>query len=424
MGITIEAIAAKLRTIPERLDWLLSPRSERILTRFLKKETQNPYVANALLVAARSELGDGSGSNGSIEAAIEMVRNDATDGLVSFMNGHVHTSKVSGGGGLRGLFYCPEQEILPIEAESYYGTSIGAVDSTFHARRKFVRKDGSHAQSPDVSKKSFTEAANRLANALNDNGWLDHFRYVRDVRKLYRGVLGEAFFYQGPITQILVGLFGTMMVKEFYKLRIMVSDFLSSERIMIASDNEHKDMLVSCALEETTAFPLAFSPIRKAGHVTVDGGLHVTPIRLAADEGADFIWVTLLNLYVPKLQDIDGSGPLGKIRLAYRMYEILQRDASREAIIQTTRKTPEYVRKFGDPHGMLILSAEDLSEFDPFTLTEKHQKLFDIGRAATNVNMDKLSPNYRHPGYDPHYFIERLRLQRKFGDKLKLSTKC
>ena len=240
MITTLEAIRANLRAIPEYLDWFLSPRSERILVRYLERETQNPYVANALLVAARNELVDGHSSSGSIEATIEMVRDDKTEGLVIFMNRHSHTSKLAGGGGLRGLLYSKEQEILPLEAGTYVGVSIGAVDSAFHSRRQFERKHGPQPQGPDVSKKSFTETANRLANALNGDGWLDHLRYVREARKLYRGFLGEAFFDQGPITQILRELFGTMKVEEFYNLRVMVSDFLNSERIVIASDKEYE----------------------------------------------------------------------------------------------------------------------------------------------------------------------------------------
>ena len=424
MAKPLDVLAAKVRTIPDYIEWILKPRSERILIRFLESGTQNPYVANALLVAARNEAANGSHSTGSIEATIEGIRDGGTNGLVGFMNDHSHVAKVSNGGGLRGLLYCPEQEILPIEAETHYSNSIGSVDSTFHARRKFIKKHGPEmSQEMDASKEKFNQVANQLAHSLNGNGWLDHIKYVREVHKLYRGIFGEGFFDKGPITRILADLFKTMTIERFYKLRIIVSDFLNSERVILASDNEHKNMLISRALAETTAFPLAFEPERRNGYVRADGGLHVTPIRLAAEEGADFMWVTFLNLYVPRLDEIDGSGPLGKVRLAHRMYDVLQRDASREAIIHTTGEYPESVRKFGDPRGVLLLSAEDLSKFDPFILTDEHHKLYDIGRVATNSALDKLDPQYIYPHYNFRYFTEMLRLQKKFGSMFALSVR-
>jgi len=424
MAKPLDVLAAKVRTIPDYIEWILKPRSERILIRFLESGTQNPYVANALLVAARNEAAKGNYSTGSIEATIDGIRDGDTDGLVGFMNEHSNVTKVSNGGGLRGLLYCAEQEIIPIEAETYYSNSIGTMDSTFHARRKFIKKHGPAAsQEMDVSKERFNEVADKLAHSLNGNGWLDHIKYVREARKLCRGIFGEAFLDRGPLTQILADVFKTMTIEDFYRLRIIVSDFLNSERVVLASDNEHKSTLMSQALAETTAFPLAFEPVRGEGYVRADGGLHVTPIRLAAEEGADFMWVTFLNLYVPRLDEIDGSGPLGKVRLAHRMYDVLQRDASREAIVHVTGKPPEYVRKFGDPHGVHLLSAEDLSKFDPFTLTDEHQKLYEIGRTATNFVLDKLDPRYRHPDYNPRYFTEKLRSQRKFGQEFHLSMR-
>jgi len=435
LGGGLEAkISAGARPIKGITAFITKSRRDRILRRFWERENSNPHVAHLIYVLAVNE--DSPRQKGLItaEGAIDSIERYGQEAVVELMNHYTRISKVCGGGGLKGMAYCGEQEVFSLRPSDFWATSIGDLDGDIQSLRRMAYLYGPEAaHGMDLSSGNYYAVATKMALALGNlvksNG-KHPMGYVADLAKginLYRrGVLGEAFFVKDPLLQVFRNEFPPLKVKDLEGIHIMVTDFKTGEMIVIDKNGPYSTMGIDAAFDAAISFPFAFNHHKADGRMLVDGGLGITPLGLAFSQGADFVYATFLNLFIPKKEEVDGTYAQGKIRLANRMYEIWQRDATAYAIRQNTGKSFKFILRNRDPNGRLLLSADDFSEYDTFELgkggKDQIKDLPPRGKAMANRVTDKLDPKYKpeEEDYNPKIFLMRWENANRYGPQLAL----
>lgn len=415
----LERLAGVFSPSPTALQWDLPPRYERMVTSYILNGTRNPYIAHSLVTIAGRQATQNGSSPITIEEAIDRIESDRLTGVFYVVDTGLITGKLSGGGALRGNYYKGEQKAIPILFKINYGVSSGSPAAIMYdGRTRFALFGQNALNGLDVSQKSFDRLADEMSLALHNQGGVKYVPYSRKVAQAFRGIVGEAFLLKEPIMEAVKKALGDTKVCEAYKLRIGVSDLLTGRRIVVSSENGYGHLPMYEIVEQSSSFPIALSPVRKPGIEAADGGLNAMPIRAAARE-SDLLFVTVLNLYIPHVDRINGRLPMGTVRQAYRMYEILQSDATREVLTEETSVTPEELIN-GDPHGRILAATPNLSDYSPFELSENHSGLENIGRGNTQSIFGLLDPSRRPEHYNPRFFLESLRLKKLFGDNFRL----
>ena len=415
----LEKLVSTARASTQIPEWNLPPQYERMLVSYLTKGTRNPYIAHPLVTIAGKQATQNGSSQITVEEAIDRIESDRITGVFYVIDRGLVTAKLSGGGGLRGNYYKGEQKGIPILFLVNYGVSSGSPAAIIYdGRTRYVLFGPDSLNGLDVSQKRFDTLADEMTAGLANQGGISYVPHSQDFVRMLRGIIGEAFLVKEPIMEAVRKNLGEIKMKEGYKLRIGVANFLTGERMVISSENGHGELPMYEAVDQSSSFPIALKPVRKPGVMATDGGLNVMPIRIAARE-SDLLYVTVLNLYIPQKENISGRSPMGTVRQAYRMYEILQSDATQEALMQETGVEARKLNK-GDPHGKILAAIPDLSEFSPFELTEKHSKLEDIGRSNTGAVFELLDPARKPEHYNADFFLESLRLRKTFGDRFRL----
>lgn len=409
-------------------------RKDRILRRFWEQGTSNPHVAHLIYVLAVNEASPQQRGIITAEDAIDVIERDSHKAVIELMRHYTRISKISGGGGLRGTAYCGEQEVFPFLPSDLWVTSVGFLDGLIQGMRRMVHIYGPEAaKGMDLSSSNYYNIATKMAHALGDlvksNG--NDKRHAIDIvndwaksLQLYkRGIMGEAFFVKEPLLQVFRSEFPRLKVSDVEGIHIMVTDFGTGELLVLGKDSHYSDMYLDVAYDSTISFPFAFKHSKVDGRMLVDGGLGITPLGLAFSEGADFVYATFLNLFIPKIEDVNATYAQGKIRLANRMYQIWQRDATAYAIRQLTGKSFKFILRNWDPKGRLLLSADDFTDYDTFELGKNGKdQIADLppkGRAMASRTIDKLDPKYKTPesAYDPRIFILRWEAAKHYGPK-------
>ena len=418
MANLLERMAMDGRNSPQALDWRMPRKYERMLVSYLTSGTRNQYVAHALVTVAGKQARQDGKYPLTIEEAIDRIQTYHFDGMMYIIDRGLVTSKISGGGALRGNYYKGEQKALPILFLKNFGISSGSPAAIMYdGRTRYVQLGHESLNGLDVSQKGFDVLADNMTLALIRQGGIRFLPYSRKAVQALRGIVGEAFLVKEPIMEAVKKSLGQVKMQEALDLRIGVVDFLTGRGTLISSDNGHVNMFMYDAVDQSSSFPIALKPVRKPGIVATDGGLNVLPIRTAAME-SDLLYVTVLNMHIPEIKQLSGRSPMGTVRQAYRMHEILQADATRQALQQEMGVDPDKVEE--DPHGRVLAATANLSKFSPFEWTENHRNLESIGRSKTNNKFGLLDPARNSPLYDAGFFLESLRLAKLHGGRYRL----
>jgi len=395
-----------------------SPDSDRQLgglERFLLHETRNPYVANVLTAIAISQ-----DSRISLEEAITLVREQGHKGVLALLN-YINFFMYLGGGGLRGIFYDGQQiafEKVGITAKFHYGVSIGGVVAPIYGLRYLQSRDGPQAtKGIDISPDAFHEVTMKLALSMHESGLVSYLPRkiqpsVQNVNRYRRGFLGESFILKGPLVEVFKGFYGNLQVPDLQgTVGIPVCDLRDGRVIVAGVDEEYNDRYVWSVLEEAISFPMVFELARRGRTINADGGLRSPPFRKLLQRGADLIYCTLLNFYVPKVEKLDGRGLFGKVRLFNRVFELMQNDLTSAEIQLVTDLDPIQLSEGADPNGRVLLSLDDLSAYDSFEFDFKgytHIDLIRRGSSVTKRVLNKLDPSFKYEGYNPQVFLQRV----------------
>lgn len=269
----------------------------------------------------------------------------------------------------------------------------------------------------------FDALAEELKKALgSEEGIIAYMpNFIKDANRKLRALFKESLFVNAPLSTAIRKHFPDHLnVSDIENLGMVISNITEGCKIIASSGGEYEKVSLHDAFLESMAFPFAFQLIYRRGMVRGDGGLHAPPLKEAFEMGADIVYLTLLNYFIPRNDDAKARGPRGIYNRAHRMFEIMQRDAADTSITQLTGRESTYVAEEGDPNGRILLSLDDLSDYDPFRQESKHSELKGRGTATTTKVLAHLDPKRSHPEYDPKRFIEEIALGKKFGDRYRV----
>lgn len=396
------------------------------LERYILHENRNPYIATLLGSIYRHNLTPEHGHPVSTEEALTELREKGHEGSIRLFNS-VNAANIAGGGGLRGRFYSGQYKAFNDLGLIFWyniGISIGTMSAVMNAiRRQALVHGPQKSYGIDFSPKGFDSLTDNMTYALGqEEGLLNHTpEFVKELVRKFRALFGESLFDNRPLSRVIRQHFpDSVNVSDIEHLGMVISDITAGNKVITGYSGQYPNVPLHDAFIEAMAFPFAFELIYRDGVIRGDGGLHAPPLKEAFERGADLVYLTLLNYFIPIRDDTKARGPRGIYNRANRMFEIMQRDAANTAITQLTGRDPPYVAEVGDPNGRVLLSLENLSDCDPFKLGDNHFMLNGRGVRNTNNVLDHLDPKRPHPEYNPTIFLEEMALGKKFGDRYKV----
>jgi len=389
--------------------------SKSLLEKFLLDDNENPYVAN-ILVSIYNDKHEFSRI--SIKNAIESAKNGDSKSVTDLLE-NINTAGVWSGGSSRGFYHVGVYEALKdIKTKINVGVSIGAFPAVFRC----LRAQGIETRyGKDLSPEKMSMFAYELrdASGLNvyqtGNSFSEKIKgKIKAFQGFYRMIRKSAFIDAAGLERFLNEQFKDLRIKDVDGLYIIGTEYNDGNKVTMCrnSDDEvFSEISLAKALRITTAVPYLFEPFQMNGKFYADGGLKdVMPVRTAFEKGnAEFVFGTCLVRKISS-ENPAFNGLKGKIEQHSRDIDILQINSLEPWTLHYTGEKSIYIIENGDPRGRYLLNAPDLSGVNWLDFFECGPSLVKRGFKDTlNLIGKFLSPKYKHPKYNPEFFIKQMK---------------